>query len=411
MEEGEEAVALAMDQSLAYDLVDHVILLKKLAAIGMDAQAIKLMTSYLKDRRQSVQVESFISPSLHMGARSVIQGSALSCSLYIIFTLDLPLIFSEQSIDVRQEELSMRPKSNTYIDDNFITVTKYDNWTLQEALDITVEKIQHYMDNNRLILNKEKTKLMVLSKNAARWRDIRIHTDPEDVCHSSKLKVLGIETDQECNWKYFLLDGPMSIAKQLKTRLNSLKLLKKSSTVSQMRIFSNGIFMSKLEYGAEVWSGAPAYIMKVLQSIQIEAARTVLGPSTRQWSATHLKMKWISIKQLAVLSSAKLTHKIMKTSQPATLANRILSKINHNRITRMNGPHHLGPRPAGIGISKFTKYQYRANSYRNYRDIPDILKEISRPVIFKRRLKQYLKNNDDLPTNRPSSPHSQVDVQ
>ena len=67
MEMGEEAVALAMDQSLTYNLIDHSILIKKLEAISLDEHSVKLMTSYLTDGQQSVQVESFTSPPLHSG--------------------------------------------------------------------------------------------------------------------------------------------------------------------------------------------------------------------------------------------------------------------------------------------------------------------------------------------------------
>ena len=104
MEQGEDSIALIMDQSLAYDLVDHRILIQKLQAIGMDKHSIQLMTSYLSERQQAVQVETFTSPLLSSGPRSVIQGSALSCVLYLVFTLDLPLIFDHNSIQVAVEE-------------------------------------------------------------------------------------------------------------------------------------------------------------------------------------------------------------------------------------------------------------------------------------------------------------------
>ena len=59
--------------------------------------------------------------------------------------------------------------------------------------------------------------------------------------------------------------------------------------------------MSKLEYSVEVWSAAPAYILKTLQSLQLEAARMAIGPRSRQWSTTHLlkEISWLSISQLA----------------------------------------------------------------------------------------------------------------
>ena len=102
-----------MDQSLVYDLVDHPTLLRKLQAVGLDKHSVQLMKTYLMDRQQTVQVKMFTSLPLHTGPISVIQGSALSCVLYIIFTLDLPLIFDHQATKVEIEENSTKPKSLT----------------------------------------------------------------------------------------------------------------------------------------------------------------------------------------------------------------------------------------------------------------------------------------------------------
>ena len=64
----------------------------------------------------------------------------------------------------------------------------------------------------------------------------------------------------------------------------------------------------------------------------------------------------------------------------------------------------MGPRPPRVGRSKWTKYQYRANAYKHYKDIPMILKMIKRPDTLKKRLKRYIRNNDDLPTNTSHLP-------
>ena len=220
-----------MDQSLAYDLVDHTILLHKLEAIGLDKHAMSLMKSYLENRTQTVQVESFTSPPLNSGPRSVIQGSALSCILYIIFTLDLPLIFDSDSIKVSHEEMSDKPKSLTYIDDNFVTVTKHSGMTIQESLDDVMKRVMSYMANNKLLLNPDKTKLMVIDKKPAKRLVPKLTAHPEDNRHSTKIKILGIELEETLSWKYFLMEGPQSIYKQIKTRLNMLKILKKSATI------------------------------------------------------------------------------------------------------------------------------------------------------------------------------------
>ena len=111
-----------MDQSKAFDVVDHLLLLKKLNLLGLDHHSLQLMTSYLADRTQAVYLEGSTSSTLHSGPRSVIQGSGLSCTLYLVYTMDLPLIFEPAAKTVSQSEASNQPESLTYVDDNFITI-------------------------------------------------------------------------------------------------------------------------------------------------------------------------------------------------------------------------------------------------------------------------------------------------
>ena len=65
--------ALLLDQSSAYDLLDHSILLGKLAAYNFDEKSVKLFQSYLSDRSQSVQKETKSSPSADLSGRGKIQ--------------------------------------------------------------------------------------------------------------------------------------------------------------------------------------------------------------------------------------------------------------------------------------------------------------------------------------------------
>ena len=142
MEQGVDAAALIMDQSLAFDLVYHPILVKKLKSLGLDHHSLQLMKSYLNERMQAVHLEAYTSPPLHTGPISVIQGSSISALLFIIYTLDLPFIFYDNKMTIQQEELCPRPKSILYIDDNIIHITPFEGRTLQESVDWTITRVQ-----------------------------------------------------------------------------------------------------------------------------------------------------------------------------------------------------------------------------------------------------------------------------
>ena len=79
-----DTALLILDQSKAYNIISHPILLRKLEVVGFKSQAIKLMTSYLENRKQFVQVKGHRSDKLLIGPRSVIQGSTMSCIMLLI---------------------------------------------------------------------------------------------------------------------------------------------------------------------------------------------------------------------------------------------------------------------------------------------------------------------------------------
>ena len=136
--ETKRTALLILDQSKAYDVIDHKILLSKLQLLGFTNQATRLMSSFLTNQKQFVQVQGNRSDTLLSGQNSVIQGSTLSCSLYLIYILDAPQIFHDQvhsPLDYRQ---CANPSLKTFVDDMYTLVTKTGNRTLQQEVELSM---------------------------------------------------------------------------------------------------------------------------------------------------------------------------------------------------------------------------------------------------------------------------------
>ena len=184
--------ALLLDQSAAYDLLDHSILLLKLAAYNFHEDSIQWVKSYLSFRSQSVQVEARQSEVVELGDHAAPQGSLLGGLLFLINENDFPACRDEGS-------------SVLFVDDDTDVVSDGD----PEAL---VQKIQHEADlscswlrDNRMVVAGEKSKLLIIGTKELRKRRlgdqvISIMVDGKRVSESRSEKLLGVIVNNQMTW-------------------------------------------------------------------------------------------------------------------------------------------------------------------------------------------------------------------
>ena len=72
---GNKVAVLSTDLSMAYDTVEHKLLMSKLEHLGFRKNSYKIIESYLKDRKFYTEVQGFSSSLKNMPPVSVIQGS------------------------------------------------------------------------------------------------------------------------------------------------------------------------------------------------------------------------------------------------------------------------------------------------------------------------------------------------
>jgi len=79
---------LMVDFTKAFDTVDHVILLSKLAQLNLSAFVINWICSFLTGRSQQCKVNGVLSDAINIGL-SIVQGSGIGQTLYIVMKSDL----------------------------------------------------------------------------------------------------------------------------------------------------------------------------------------------------------------------------------------------------------------------------------------------------------------------------------
>ena len=149
IDEKKTTAVVLLDMSKAFDTINHGILLNKLLDNGISPSCVAWFTSYLSDRRQVVHINSELSDPLPV-VSGVPQGSILGPILFSIYVNDLPLV----------------PRScltESYVDDTklYISFPVHD-WAKAVAdLNADLLHIRNWCFENRLLLNPDKTKLIV----------------------------------------------------------------------------------------------------------------------------------------------------------------------------------------------------------------------------------------------------------
>ena len=181
-----QTMGLFLDLSKAFDTVDHDILIKKLEQFGIRGLAKDWFISYLRDRKQIVEVYSAKS-NLSTIKQGVPQGSILGSVLFLLYINDLP---------------SNLPLTKTvlFADDTNILFNDANTNNLQRKINETSLQLEHWLGNNKLKLNVNNT--VCTNFNHKQLHDpITILLNNSIIKEVNCTKFLGIWVDSDLTWK------------------------------------------------------------------------------------------------------------------------------------------------------------------------------------------------------------------
>ena len=148
-------VLLLLDLSAAFDTIDHTTLLKTLEMeVGIKGECLDWVASYLADRSQSVLISGEKSDTCTLSS-GVPQGSVLGPLFFTIYTIPLAKILRKHGISF-----------HLYADDTqmyveFHLLKASENEAIKK-LELCVALVRHWMRNNMLKFNDEKTEVIII---------------------------------------------------------------------------------------------------------------------------------------------------------------------------------------------------------------------------------------------------------
>ena len=210
-----------------------------------------------------------------------------------------------------------------YVDDGAYSYAHRDPAVLSRVLTDKYSMLEEWMNNNKLVINPDKTHMMVMGNKRAALlrRQVTMMAGNFTIKPTETEKLLGGVVHQSLKWNKHLTDSKESLAAQLTGRINGLKKISSSAGFSTRLMVANGAVQSKLVYLITLWGGATQYLLRVLQVQQLSAARVVCGVQSLRWSRRKLlkRVGWMSVRQLIFFHTALQAHKTLTSGVPAPL--------------------------------------------------------------------------------------------
>ena len=387
LKDDKEGALIVLDQSKAYECINHNILLDKMSILGFQQQAVAIMKSFLGNRKQIVQVQAHRSPKLDIGPQSVIQGSTLSCVLFLIYILDMPMIFHNTTHTPQEYRQCQQPNLKTYVDDSYVKTYKKDNMTIKETIQETMDTILSYTQANKLAVNPDKTLIMLQTKNQALKDSFSIILNGKEIKHQKEIKILGNLLSETLTWDAHVVK---LLIPALKNRIRTLKLMTRYLDNGFKAMYTNAVFKSKMMFGLETWGGAKQSHISMIQSLQDKASLLALPQQYQKMSSSQRQqaLGWLNVRKEILRATMSFTQKIINTGKPEELASQMPTNEKNLRISEHKK---LGTRPRWLGASKVTRATYRTRAYM-YNTLPKALTTQIETHKFKKRLREYLFN-------------------
>ena len=332
----------SIDESCAFDCVEHAILIDKMKLYKFSEKTINWFMDYLKYRSQYVCIGAKNSRmrQIHMG---VPQGSVLGTILYTIYINELPSLTNDDLCEhpqhIRNSSMLFGNKCLTcgevpsYADDATVIAASNNRVENQEKLEKNMEKIQVFLQDNKLTMNPTKTTLVESMLPQKRWRTVGDPPKLETVSHTGVRKtifakdhtrVLGCNVAENLSWKSHLISGQKPLISSLRKTVGALKHLGDQLPANCKKLLATGLISSKLSYLISVWGGTTPNHMKKIQIVINSAARMITGLGRRTKISRLMEAcNWLTVDEMATYHTTLAMWNTIWRKSPLEVHNRI----------------------------------------------------------------------------------------
>ena len=297
MESGNIPCSLYIDLSKAFDTLSFDILIYKLRYYGFSGIELKLLISYVKNRKQYVKYKTYESDIAEIST-GVPQGSILGPLLFCICINDLVLA-------------SNKLKFLMYADDTtiYFNLEDFDQNCLETDINNELEKVNLWLKLNKLYLNTQKTKLMVFHRKQKKIREIHLSINDIQIEQVPTFNFLGITLNGNLSWK----NHTKMVGNKISRVIGVLFRLKDVFPKEILLTLYNTLISSYINYGLLVWGTECAQI----EGLQKKAIRLITNSSyIAHTTPLFVEEKLLKVQEIFKLKLLKFYYKLCNNLLP-----------------------------------------------------------------------------------------------
>ena len=185
LDKGGKCGALFVDLSKAFDCLQHDLLLAKLNADGFDYKSLKLISSFLSNRKYRTKINSSFSEWKHL-LIGIPQGSVLGLLSFNIYMCDLFLFMSESNVA-------------NYADDKTLYACEKKLYDVKIKFESESLILFEWFHDNYLKANSGKSHVMLTTDNK-----LKTNVKGSPISNKKIVKLLGVTVDNKLSFESHL---------------------------------------------------------------------------------------------------------------------------------------------------------------------------------------------------------------
>ena len=211
----------------------------------------------------------------------------------------MPLVLSKNGLAI-----------DLYADDTTIYDIQSDLETLRSNLQDSLLILQRWCRENGMLLNTEKTKVMLITTRQKRITlDVSLLSlsyNEIDLQLTTGDKILGVYIDENFQWdnhfKY--------ICKKVSSYIWLLSKIKSYLTLEHRLIFYNAYIQPQFNYCTMIWGNSSNYKVPKITKLQRRACKVILEHEYEDLDSARMQLKILSFDQNVFLNKAKTMYKV-----------------------------------------------------------------------------------------------------